>query len=458
MTLTSFKIDILCIVSASQLAEKILSQSGAFDNIYKLSGYGERFIREATHGGRVMVRRNEKCHIKAETEDDFIADFDGVSLYPSAMVRLLGLLKGKPKVITADVDWISQDYYFIEIEILEVGKHRDFPLMCKVDEKTGTKNYTNDMVNSIIKVDKTTLEDLIEFQDVKYRFIRGYYFNEGFNPIIRSVIRDIFNKRVEYKNAGNSLQLVMKLVLNSGYGKLLQKAITTEKRFIRGYDKVKEYVCARVDRVKEYFQISDSSEGNDLYCVKLAKNINDHFSATHCAAQILSMSKRIMNEVMCLAEDIEIPIFYQDTDSMHLPNVCIEPLAIAFHEKYGRDLIGKDLGQFHSDFEPSKEDAGKVDGDILASESIFLGKKCYVDRLTYKLKSGEIKEKFHVRMKGVPTSVVMKHNGCDVMKTFKQLFDGQKIRFNLTKACPIRMTQDYKAVVRSEFFREISFR
>lgn len=30
------------------------------------------------------------------------------------------------------------------------------------------------------------------------------------------------------------------------------------------------------------------------------------------------MSKRVMNEVMCLAEDNGIDIKYQDTDSMHI--------------------------------------------------------------------------------------------------------------------------------------------
>jgi len=30
------------------------------------------------------------------------------------------------------------------------------------------------------------------------------------------------------------------------------------------------------------------------------------------------MSKRIMNEVMCLAEDLGIEIYYTDTDSMHI--------------------------------------------------------------------------------------------------------------------------------------------
>ena len=58
-----------------------------------------------------------------------------------------------------------------------------------------------------------------------------------------------------------------------------------------------------------------------------------------------------MNEVMCLAEDIDIPIFYQDTDSMHLPEEDVPKLETAFMEKYGRQLNGKELGQFHPDFE-----------------------------------------------------------------------------------------------------------
>jgi hypothetical protein len=38
------------------------------------------------------------------------------------------------------------------------------------------------------------------------------------------------------------------------------------------------------------------------------------------------MSKRIMNEVICLAEDNEIEIFYQDTDSMHIQKADIPRL------------------------------------------------------------------------------------------------------------------------------------
>ena len=74
---------------------------------------------------------------------------------------------------------------------------------------------------------------------------------------------------------------------------------------------------------------------------------------------ILAMSKRIMNEVMTLAEDLKINVYYQDTDSLHIESDKLEELRTVFKNKYNRELIGKNLGQFHSDFESSK---GKVEG------------------------------------------------------------------------------------------------
>ena len=77
------------------------------------------------------------------------------------------------------------------------------------------------------------------------------------------------------------------------------------------------------------------------------KEIDTHFNRQHVACEVLSMSKVIMNEVMCLAEDIGADIEYTDTDSMHIDFDKVTPLADAFRLKYGRELIGKQLGQFH---------------------------------------------------------------------------------------------------------------
>ena len=57
-----------------------------------------------------------------------------------------------------------------------------------------------------------------------------------------------------------------------------------------------------------------------------------------------------MNRVICLAEDNGIDIFYQDTDSMHLEDNKVKKLAELFFKKYNTQLIGKQMGQFHTDF------------------------------------------------------------------------------------------------------------
>ena len=55
------------------------------------------------------------------------------------------------------------------------------------------------------------------------------------------------------------------------------------------------------------------------------------------------MSKRIMNELMCLAEDVGVDIYYQDTDSTHTPVKDIPLLKEAYLKKYGRELEGSPL-------------------------------------------------------------------------------------------------------------------
>ena len=44
------------------------------------------------------------------------------------------------------------------------------------------------------------------------------------------------------------------------------------------------------------------------------------------------MSKRIMNEVICLAEDKKLPIFYQDTDSLHIEEKNVDLLTEALKQ------------------------------------------------------------------------------------------------------------------------------
>ena len=163
------------------------------------------------------------------------------------------------------------------------------------------------------------------------------------------------------------------------------------------------------------------------------------------------MSKRIMNEVMCLAEDLGINIYYQDTDSMHIERDKVNTLACAFKNKYGRELIGENImGCFHGDFDEIK--------DAYADYHISLGKKMYCDCLIND--NGE--KSIHYRLKGIPQQVIQNYankyfNG-SIVALYEYLYeDGNKIEFNLLdgKVC---MTYNNRGdvMMRNTFLRKVS--
>jgi hypothetical protein len=82
------------------------------------------------------------------------------------------------------------------------------------------------------------------------------------------------------------------------------------------------------------------------------------------------MYKRIMNELMCRAENNGIKIYYQDTDSCHRKRSDVPKLCDLYAATYRWELIGSSLGQFHSDF--VEIDKGY---ESYATKSLFVGKK-----------------------------------------------------------------------------------
>jgi hypothetical protein len=169
----TFKLDIDFILTGASLAHQYFVNEGCYVGVNELGGVPQLFIQGCVVGGRVMCSENQKMML-----DYVINDFDAVSLYPSAMYRMEGFLKGVPKVIeNHDYNWIKlQDGYFIDITINSVGIKRKFPLMSYKNE-AGVRVFTNDMVGRTIRVDKYTLEDMIKFQDITFTVIRGYYFD-----------------------------------------------------------------------------------------------------------------------------------------------------------------------------------------------------------------------------------------------------------------------------------------
>lgn len=471
----AIKLDIHDYMTLPSMANDYLVRAGCYDDVLKLSGVPRHFIQNCVVGGRTMCRRNEKFvsiadkskyqkYIQENGNDGNVvnhtlADFDAVSLYPSAMNRMKGFLKGKPNVIT-DFDSIKNtcDGYFVCIEITKVGKKYDFPCASLLTEE-GIRNFTNDLVGQKLYVDKIALEDMVRFQNVEYKFINGYYYNEGFNDKIVSTIEYIFQQRLKYKKMkdeyGNSnpLQLVFKELMNSSYGKTCLKPIDSDIEYVKVND-FEEYVIRNYNYIKEATLLAN---GNYMK-VKKIKTIDTHFNNVHIGVSILATSKTIMYEVMCLAEDLGIDIYYTDTDSMHIDSSKINYLGEEFHKKYGRELIGKDMGQFHTDF-----DLQGAEGDINATESIFLGKKCYIDKIEGKDKNGKNLIDYHIRMKGVSTDCII-HKGDkeydgNYIEMFDKLYKGDTLEFNLIACKPsFEMRKDMTIRSRKQFKRRVSFK
>ena len=426
--------DIAESLTAPSLAHKYFNREVYEHNpeIKALGGLPAEFIRNAIHGGRCMTALNKRWHTTME-----LFDFDAVSLYPSAM-RLLKIPLGAPKVWEAGIDWKKQDCFIGLVEFQPVEKHYEFPLFCLKDEKKNTNKWTDTFTEPIqMFISHVYLQDLIDFYpNLQYKIIRGYYWNEGVDTHIQDVIKHVFERRLYYKNLKNPLQEIYKLIMNSSYGKTIQKFIDSETVYIHK-DDYDRYVWKNYNTIIYTEPLTDSN----IVMVKKSKAINNQFAFVHVGVLILDWSKHIMNEVMCLAHDIGCQIFYQDTDSMHIRKEDEPKLIEAFKEKYNRELKGKGMGQFHNDF----------DGGDHAIESYFICPKVYIDKLDTGI--------CHIRMKGVSKDSIeakAKENGITVLELYELMYGGKTQTFNLSSTKPSFQFSNDMSIISFSMIRRLS--
>lgn len=431
--------DINSVLTLPSLAFKIFEINGCYNNVYQIGGVLQHFINKTIVGGRVMTANNEKQKIGFESHGDYVADFDGVSLYPSSYSMLKGFLKGVAKILREyqlNYDAIKDyDGYFVEIIVKSVGRHRNMPLGSFKDKETGTRNFTNDLVDKTLFVDKTTLEDLIEFQNITFDIVRGYYFDEGFNSGAVELMRKIFEERVKLKKLGNPAEQAYKLLMNSAYGKNIRKQNFTNTVICDNEEEFNKHMNRNYNFNKRFWKFGDK------YRIETLKGLEFHYNYAHVGACILSMSKRIMNQVICCGEDIGINVYYQDTDSIHILKNDVNRLETKYNSKYNRELIGKGLCQFHTDFNLNFK-GRKYSDNVFSRKFIGLGKKCYVDELILLDKEGnpmiddegdEIID-YHIRMKGVSNKAVIRRcEELDVtpVELYNRMYCGEKIDFDL---------------------------
>ena len=88
--------------------------------------------------------------------------------------------------------------------------------------------------------DKNTIEFITKHYDVKYSFISGYYFNDGFNTNIIKLSNDLYQIRQDLKSKGLRIESCFKLILASLWGKAQTKR-SVLKNVVVSSDKFEDF-------------------------------------------------------------------------------------------------------------------------------------------------------------------------------------------------------------------------
>ena len=433
-------LEIFDYLSAASFAQEYFVVHGAYEGVQPICGSNLNFVMKAMVGGKTVCSTKTS---QRETRQPVVA-LDAVSLYPTAMSQIPGYPIGPGKVWRSEVrdgEAIDSSVYGIfEVEILAMeNKEYSLPAFRYRAEKRGRgrprkqENMTCSHIDSCeaensedrdvlgecglnvvgtaiwdhgdarykgrkIVADTITLRDYEMLYGLKYKILQGIYWTE-FNTRVNDIIKDLFQKRLEYKKAGNKgLSNVVKLIMNSAYGKNLIKPSEKEERVYVGE---RELLKVYGPRFLESHEISGSKFVKILSCSYNQSNF------AHLGVMILSQSKHYMNRLLELSSPDSI--FYQDTDSYHILRSEVQPLADRYREKYGAELLGSSLCQFHVDYEYEKP------LETLYSEhSVYVCPKVYAERI--RCDDDEAFDEIFFRCKGVPAYSIEKFGEKVIMK------------------------------------------
>lgn len=465
--------------------------------VYEYSKIIRTLLRLAARGGRTMMQYNEKYHYVSPKPEDFnfdIVDYDAVSLYPSAGARAW-IPRGKPHLIRPDAGRVWTQKEFLEwfenpdtdeitkkycdgvlyVTKLHANKKRAFPLICVKNEEN-LNNYSNFVHEKVCTmISMLDLFNFIELQDGEFEWEGALVWDQGENTPEKPCGRDyscqkVFKKLHEFRSNNHNLRdekgnllpdhpiaNLSKLVSNSIYGKTNQKMQNfdiivvdiTKRRKRKGvyedYNYWQEFFNANAYRMIDFQPLADGKH------IKARVYKSDtSYALVPFAINILAMSKRIIGRVIALAEDAAQALgvpgpFYTDTDSVHLLRITLPLLRQKFHEKFGYELEGKNLGQFHIDFDiPANFHKAKRDenGHIIephdedervrgAIESIFGAKKIYADKLIGS--QGTIG--YHMRMKGICSDLVK-------WEDYEKFYNDEPITYDLALGVGPRFEYD----------------
>ena len=307
----------------------------------------ERFVRDSCYGGRLLHYKKRfeknKTLINGKTSRGLVS-LDGNSLYPSAMYKGRYPV-GEARIMTEKQCnttilrkfLFEQDILFIAEVELDTHNAR-YPLLPYKTEENNLIYRAGKITGVYNSVDlKEALNDGYELKKV----IRGLYWNES-SRIYDNCIEFMYNQRLKLKKEGNGMEYVIKIIVNSMYGKNLEMIDS-------------ETIFSNEVELKDKISTSELlKNGQYQHNVKLLNPI--YRKPLHLGSFILAYARKIMNNFI---REIGVEnVFYSDTDSIYVPIEAVEKSTIVMND----DICGV------------KNDYG--DGMII-EEAIFLDLKRY---------------------------------------------------------------------------------
>lgn len=452
-------------ITISNMAYQYILESTKLGEIKRFVSRNEdTFVREAIRGGRVFAQKpefiskqyaaiqealtagdQEKLKAIFAQTDDYLIDLDAVGLYSSAMA-LFQYPTGVPKwedpinfeEIRTKMNAGDQDDLLplsvMECDISYPDKSIVMPILCTRPGGTTQLRYTLIDAEHVIASSIDLLEAVRYNRMVITRIHKVMSWPSKF-PIFERGVRKLFDLRLKAKKDKNdALSMAIKLMMNSCYGKMIQKYHDSKLRVMDDPEAIdKLYKKSKVKR--------DETLANGEQCLIETDSTEKVRFPSYLGVFILAYSKRIMNRILSGINgfsDWEHTIYYTDTDSYHIHIRDANRL-----QEIRSDLIGESLGQLHNDISEVR------DGKII--RSLFVGPKNYMDEIIgFDNKTGKIVMAYHTRCKGMPKAVVSKWRTPE----FKRMLAQEGMEAVVTSFKAALKTTSKPALVKTEMIKQ----
>ena len=129
------------------------------------------------------------------------------------------------------------------------------------------------------------IESAKRWQEVEFEFVGGIRWPKGWNTKIRETIKNLFEWRLRLKAEKNPLESIVKLIMNSAYGKLAQKPHDEKIKWVRGdRDKALEKAC---EAGSGLIYLESANRDRTLWKIKYRIPQTRHQNYAHCGLSLI---------------------------------------------------------------------------------------------------------------------------------------------------------------------------